>query len=54
MADDTIWNFVNDFLNGDIPRSVFWEYAKLNIQPIKSVFTVFVHWTVWYIKEVNW
>ena len=28
MADDTIWNFVNDFLNGDIPRSVFWEYAK--------------------------
>lgn len=28
MADDTIWNFVNDFLNGDISREVFWEYAK--------------------------
>ena len=28
MADDTIWNFVNDFLNGNISRSVFGEYAK--------------------------
>ena len=28
MADDTIWNFVNYFLNGNISRSVFWEYAK--------------------------
>ena len=28
MADDTIWNFVNDCLNGDISREVFWEYAK--------------------------
>lgn len=28
MADDTIWNFVNDFLNGNISRTVFWEYAK--------------------------
>lgn len=28
MADDTIWNFVNDYLNGNISRSVFWEYAK--------------------------
>ena len=28
MADDTIWNFVNDFLNHNISRSVFWEYAK--------------------------
>lgn len=28
MADDTIWNFVNDFLNGNISRQVFWEYAK--------------------------
>lgn len=28
MADDTIWNFVNDFLAGDISRKVFWEYAK--------------------------
>ena len=28
MADDTVWNFVNDFLIGDIPRTVFWELAK--------------------------
>lgn len=28
MADDTIWNFINDFLNGIITREVFWEYAK--------------------------
>lgn len=28
MADDTIWNFVNDFLNNIISRTVFWEYAK--------------------------
>ncbi|MCQ2975377.1 MAG: DUF3990 domain-containing protein [Bacteroidales bacterium] len=28
MADDTIWNFVNDFLAGNISRQVFWEYAK--------------------------
>lgn len=28
MADDTIWNFVNDYLNKNISRDVFWEYAK--------------------------
>lgn len=28
MADDTIWNFVNDFLNGNISRKVFWDYAE--------------------------
>ena len=28
MADDTIWNFVNDFLNGTISRKVFWDYAE--------------------------
>ena len=27
MADDTIWNFVNDFIAGVIPRNVFWELA---------------------------
>lgn len=27
MADDTIWNFVNDFLSGAISRKVFWELA---------------------------
>lgn len=28
MADDTIWNYVNDYLLGDISRSAFWELAK--------------------------
>lgn len=28
MADDTIWDFVNGFLSGEISRNVFWEYAK--------------------------
>jgi hypothetical protein len=28
MADDTIWNFVNDYFSGIISREVFWEYAK--------------------------
>lgn len=28
LADDTIWNFVNEYLSGNISREVFWEYAK--------------------------
>ena len=28
MADDTIWNYVNDFLSGDISRDAFWALAK--------------------------
>ena len=28
MADDTVWNFVNDFIAGTISRSAFWELAK--------------------------
>ena len=28
MADDTIWNFVNDFFAGNISRKVFWDYAE--------------------------
>ena len=28
MADDTIWNFVNEYLSGNISRNVFWEYAR--------------------------
>lgn len=27
MADDTIWNFVNDYLAGNINRKAFWELA---------------------------
>lgn len=28
MADDTVWNYVNDYLAGDITRQAFWELAK--------------------------
>ncbi len=28
MADDTIWNYVNDFFAGRITKSMFWEFAK--------------------------
>lgn len=28
MADDTIWNYVNDFLSGNISRQAFWELAR--------------------------
>jgi hypothetical protein len=28
MADDTIWNFLNDFLAGEISREAFWELAR--------------------------
>lgn len=28
MADDTIWNYVNDFLSGNISRTAFWELAR--------------------------
>ncbi|MBQ8231006.1 MAG: DUF3990 domain-containing protein [Lachnospiraceae bacterium] len=27
-ADDTIWNYVNDFLAGDISRKAFWDLAE--------------------------
>lgn len=36
MADDTIWNFVNDFLNHNISRAVFGEYAKFK-HPIHQI-----------------
>ena len=28
MADDSIWNYVNDYLSGDIDRKVFWMLAE--------------------------
>ena len=29
MADDTVWNYVNDFLTGRISRKQFWVLAEL-------------------------
>ncbi|WP_343217432.1 DUF3990 domain-containing protein [Clostridium botulinum] len=28
MADDTVWNFVNDYLSGDVSKEIFWQLAK--------------------------
>ena len=28
MANDTIWSYVNDFVNGLISREAFWALAK--------------------------
>ena len=28
MADDTIWNYVNDYIEGDITKEAFFELAK--------------------------
>lgn len=28
MADDTIWDYVEDFINGKISREAFWALAK--------------------------
>lgn len=28
MADDTVWNYVNDYLAGNISRAAFWELAQ--------------------------
>ncbi len=28
MADDTIWNYVNDYINGTITRKQFWALAE--------------------------
>ena len=36
MADDTIWNYVNDFLVGEISRNIFWELAKFK-QPTHQI-----------------
>ena len=28
MADDTVWNYVNVYLRGDMTREQFWSFAK--------------------------
>ena len=28
MADDTVWNYVNDFMSGAITRKQFWALAE--------------------------
>lgn len=38
MADDQIWNYVEDFLDGQISRTAFWELAKFTHPTHQIVF----------------
>lgn len=38
MTDDRIWNFVEGFIAGRIPRAAFWELAKFNHPTYQIVF----------------
>ena len=38
MADDQIWNFVEGFIDGRIPRKAFWELVKFNYPTHQIVF----------------
>lgn len=38
MADDTIWNYVDDFVRGFISRTAFWELVKFKYPTHQIVF----------------
>ena len=38
MADDTIWDYVEDFMNGNITREAFWVLAKFKHPTHQIVF----------------
>lgn len=38
MADDTIWNYVDDFARGFISRTAFWELVKFKYPTHQTVF----------------
>ena len=38
MADDQIWNFVEGFIDGRIPRKAFWELVKFDYPTHQIVF----------------
>lgn len=38
MADDTIWNYVDDFVRGMISRTAFWELVKFKYPTHQIVF----------------
>lgn len=38
MADDTIWNYVEDYLSNNISREAFWELAKFKHPTHQIVF----------------
>lgn len=38
MANDTIWNYVEDFVSGGISRAAFWELARFKYPTHQIVF----------------
>ncbi len=38
MADDRIWNYVEGFISGKVPRDVFWELVKFSYPTHQIVF----------------
>ncbi|GGK12369.1 hypothetical protein GCM10007084_39660 [Parabacteroides faecis] len=38
MADDSVWNYVEDFLSGSISREAFWALAKFKYPTHQIVF----------------
>ena len=38
MADDQIWNYVEDFVTGKSSRAAFWELAKFSYPTHQIVF----------------
>lgn len=38
MADDTIWDFIESFCDGKIPRSAFWDIVKFRYPTHQIVF----------------
>lgn len=38
MADDTIWNYVDDFTRGEISREAFWQLVKFKYPTHQIVF----------------
>lgn len=38
MADDTIWNYIEDFVKGDISRNAFWELVRFKYPTHQIVF----------------
>ena len=38
MANDPVWNYVEDFVRGDISRAAFWELAKFKKPTHQIVF----------------
>lgn len=38
MADDTIWDYIEDFIEGNISRAAFWELVKFKYPTRQIVF----------------